>query len=309
AEVKDLQLATTRARFSNIFKRHEALTERLSRDSDKTVFERLQREFDAARASQTREVCLDGEEWNDGPFATIRERVHLEAERKEMQLQGDSAAISSLPPLHEKITYRVGNKLICCLEGARIGILYEASFAGEPCEVFHCVLESKSFLEKMTVVEHTIPFGLPIRDAENDYLSTNVMKFIDHIGDLLQAYVDRKEQIRILKELYGNQISELYFSLQYNMVEFSFVELDCKVVVSLRYNDLICTLPSEVRVLAWPVVHQYKKHRTVPPGGGNKVPAQLAHAETAFRSMSLPEAFAEVVLNMPQIIQESFCEE
>lgn len=46
-------------------------------------------------------------------------------------------------------------------------------FVGEPCEIYHCVLESKSFLEKMSVVEHTIPFFLPIREAENDLLSSD----------------------------------------------------------------------------------------------------------------------------------------
>lgn len=100
------------------------------------------------------------------------------------------------------------------------------NFAGEPCETYHCVLESKSFLEKMTVLEHTVPFFLPLREAENDLLSSNAMvwlvvwsiivcykllttklcstqnldnlfqKFIDHVGDLLQAYVDRREQVR-----------------------------------------------------------------------------------------------------------------
>lgn len=86
------------------------------------------------------------------------------------------------------------------------------------------MLESKSFLEKMTVLEHTIPFFLPLREAENDLLSSNAMvrlvardiflgliflgyypfsvlllfsfqRFIDYIGELLQAYVDRKEQV------------------------------------------------------------------------------------------------------------------
>lgn len=84
----------------------------------------------------------------------------------------------------------------------------------------------------MTVIEHTVPFFLPIREAENDLLSSNAMvrffayifpclfyiyvfylcfyfqtcflyrfltmcfqKFIDHVGDLLQAYVDRREQV------------------------------------------------------------------------------------------------------------------
>lgn len=46
---------------------------------------------------------------------------------------------------------------------------------GEPCEFYHCVLESKSFLEKMTVLEHTVPFFLPIREIENDLHSSNAM--------------------------------------------------------------------------------------------------------------------------------------
>lgn len=48
-------------------------------------------------------------------------------------------------------------------------------FAGEPCEIYHIILESKSFLEKMTVVEHTIPFFLPIREAESDLLFSNAV--------------------------------------------------------------------------------------------------------------------------------------
>lgn len=47
--------------------------------------------------------------------------------------------------------------------------------AGEPCEIFHCVLESKSFLEKMTVIEHTLPFFLPLRELESDLLSSNAI--------------------------------------------------------------------------------------------------------------------------------------
>ncbi|XP_073132822.1 uncharacterized protein [Henckelia pumila] len=309
SQSEDIRLETTRARFSNVLKKHGELTERLSRDSDKMVFERLQREFEAARASQTQEICLDGEQWNDGLLATIRERVHMEADRKAMQLSGDGAAMPNLL-VREKITYKVGNKIICCLEGTRIGIQYETSFAGEPCEMFHCILESKSFLEKMTVLEHTIPFFLPVREAENDFLSSNAM-FIDHVGDLLQAYIDRREQVRLIKELYGNQIGELYFSLPYHMIEFVLADFDCKVTVSLRYSDLVSTLPSSVSVLAWPI-QQHKKFSTgaAPINmkengaqGTQNLPARLQYAEDALRSMSLPEAFAEIVLNMPKALK------
>lgn len=306
SQAEDTRLETTRARFSNVLKRHAELTERLSRDSDKSIFERLQREFEAAQASQTQEICLDGEQWNDGLLATIRERVHMEAERKSMLLQGDAASVAILP-FHEKITYKVGNKMICCLDGPRIGIQYETSYAGEPCEVFHCVLESKSFLEKMTVLEHTTPFFLPIHDAENEFLSSNAMKFIDYVGDLLQAYVDRREQVRLIKELYGNQIGELYCSLPYHMIEFVLADFDCKITVSIRYPDLVSTLPSEISVLAWPV-HQSKRPKTAVSPATRKelIPARLAYAEDALRSMSLPEAFAEIVLSMPKALKEAF---
>ncbi|XP_054788658.1 uncharacterized protein LOC129294369 isoform X2 [Prosopis cineraria] len=287
----DVQLETTRARFASLLKRHGELTERLSRDSDKMIYERLQKEFEAARASQTEEVTLDGEQWNDGLLATIRERVHMEVDRKAMH--GD---VNMLECPQEKITYKIGNKVICCLEGARIGIQYETSFAGEPCELYHCVLESKSFLEKMTVLEHTVPFFLPIREAENDLLSSNAMTFIDHVGDLLQAYVDRREQVRLIKELYGNQIGELYHSLPYHMIEFVLDDFDCKVTVSLRYADLISVLPTRIRVLAWPM-HQSKKitpatttlNRKEDGPLGTNPPVRLTYAEDALRTMSLPE--------------------
>ncbi|GAV77888.1 CENP-O domain-containing protein [Cephalotus follicularis] len=295
---EDIRLETTRARFSNVLKRHIELAERLSRDSDKMIFERLQKEFEAARASQTQEICLDGEEWNDGLLATIRERVHMEAERKAMP--GD------IVDYQEIITYRVGNKVICCLEGARIGIQYETSFAGEPCELYHVVLSSKSFLEKMTVLEHTIPFFLPIQEAENDLLSFNAMKFIDHVAELLQAYVDRREQVRLIKELYGNQIGELFHSLPYHMIEFLLEDTDCKVTVSLRYADLISVLPSRVRVLAFPTPPSKKNSASSPLINRRENPARLSCAEDALRTMSLPEAFAEIVLNLPQTLQQIF---
>ncbi|KAL5559384.1 hypothetical protein UlMin_035595 [Ulmus minor] len=306
---EDIRLETTRARLSNLLKKHGELTERLSRDSDKMIYERLQKEFEDTRASQTQEIFLDGEQWNDGLLATIRERVHMEADRKAMS--GDA---NNLENPQEKITYKVGSKVICCLEGARIGIQFETSFAGEPCELYHCVLESKSFLEKMTVLEHTIPFFLPIREAENELLSSNAMQFIDYVGELLQAYVDRREQVRLVKELYGNQIGELYHSLPYHMIEFILDDCDCKVTVTLRYVDLVSVLPSRIRVLAWPI-NQSKKNSLNALAtnrkengitAGQPVPARLTYAEDALRTMSLPEAYAEIVLNLPRALQQVF---
>ncbi|ONM06494.1 hypothetical protein ZEAMMB73_Zm00001d032978 [Zea mays] len=140
----DAKLETTRARLSNILKRHEDLKERLSRDSDKLIFERLQKEFEAARAAQTEEISINDDEWNDGLLATIREKVHMEADRKAMSNQVNVPADLSF---QSRTTYRIRNKVACapqiiaffialylviyCLDGARIGIQYETFFAGD----------------------------------------------------------------------------------------------------------------------------------------------------------------------------------
>nr|GMD33524.1 centromere protein O [Ipomoea batatas] len=226
-----------------------------------------------------------------------------------MQMPGDTA--QSPIPCQEKVTYKIGNKVICCLEGARIGIQYETSFAGETCELYHCVLESKSFLEKMTVIEHTVPFFLPIREAENEFLSSNAMKFIDHVGDLLQAYVDRREQVRLIKELYGNQLGQLYHSLPYHMIEFVLDDFDCRITVCLRYADLVSTLPTGVSVVAWPAQHSKKSSNFIASTrkGNYPVPERLTYAEEALRTMSLPEAYAEIVLNLQQALGDVFVPE
>lgn len=61
--------------------------------------------------------------------------------------------------------------------------------SGEPCEIYHVVLESKSFLEKMTVQEHTVPFFLPILEVENDLLSSNAMVSMSFFFSLKQFYL------------------------------------------------------------------------------------------------------------------------
>ncbi|KAL9676981.1 hypothetical protein QQ045_005204 [Rhodiola kirilowii] len=108
SQEEDLRLETTRARFSNLIKRHEELAERLSRDSDKVIYERLQKEFEAARASETQEILLNSDEWNDGLLATIREQVHMEVDRK--ALSGDARALIE-SQLGDKYSYRAGHKV------------------------------------------------------------------------------------------------------------------------------------------------------------------------------------------------------
>jgi len=291
-EQEDLCLETTRVRLSSILRRHEQLRENLTREPEKSVHECLQQEFEAARVAQTQEICLDGDEWNDGVLATIRERVHIEADARATKGYIDSKHERII---REKITYKIGNKVVCGLEGGRIGIQYDTSFAGEHCEIYYCVLESRSFLQKMHVSEHTIPFFLPLGEAENEFLSSSVMKFIDYVGEMLQAYIDRREQI-----------GELYHSLPFDMIEFVMEEFNCKITVSLSYDDMRSELPTRSKVLAWPLHYSKAMEGSIGRQGSRSWPSHLPYAEDALRTISLPQAYAEIGLNLQGTLRHIF---
>lgn len=302
-EQEDLCLETTRVRLSSILRRHEQLKENLAREPEKSVHECLQQEFEAARIAQTQEICLDADDWNDGVLATIRERVHIEAEARATKGYID---IKHEQIIREKIIYKIGNKIVCVLEGSRIGIQYDTSFAGEHCDIYYCVLESRSFLQKMHVSEHTIPFFLPLGEAENEFLSSDVMKFIDYVGEMLQAYIDRREQVRLLKKLYSNQIGELYHSLAFDMIEFVMEEFNCKVTVSLSYEDMCSELPTRSKVLAWPLLYSKSMEGGIGRQGYRSWPSNLPYAEDALRTISLPQAYAEIGLNLQGTLRHIF---
>eukprot|EP00252_Welwitschia_mirabilis_P013911 TRINITY_DN3080_c0_g1_i2.p1 TRINITY_DN3080_c0_g1~~TRINITY_DN3080_c0_g1_i2.p1 ORF type:complete len:329 (-),score=65.82 TRINITY_DN3080_c0_g1_i2:395-1381(-) len=267
-EQADLSIETTRLRLSHCLKRNEVLREAIMREREfeSNIHRQLKEEFEAARVNQSQEQTLEGDEWNEAIIATIRERI------------------------------------VCGLEGGRIGIQYDTSFAGEHCEVYYCVLQSRSFLHKMHVSEHTIPPFLPLNQMEANYLSSNAMKFIDQVGEMLQAFVDRREQVRLLKKLYGNQIGELFHSLPFDGIHFVMKEFNRKVTVSLSYDDICSELPTQSKVLAWPLGH-FKEGDAIGGQGGRagitrEIPCRLAYAEDALRTISLPQAYAEIGLNL-----------
>ncbi|GLJ29267.1 hypothetical protein SUGI_0577200 [Cryptomeria japonica] len=306
-EQEDLGLDTTRIRLAGVLKRKEQLKENLTRETGKSLEERLRREFETARISETQEISLNDDQWNGGVLARIRERVHMETELRKSNGHIDSQHEQLV---REKITYKLRNKVICCLEGGRICIEYDTFFAGEQCDIYYCVLGSKSFLEKMRVVEHTIPFFLPINEAEDKFLSSDPMKFIDYVGEMLQAYVDRREQVRLLKELYGGQIRDLYNTLPFDMITFVMDAYNFKVIVELIYDDTHSELPTKSKVQAWPLSLKAMETCTGRQGSGSAVngitSSPLPYAEDALKTISLPRAFAEIALNLQGTLRHIF---
>ncbi|KAM5585012.1 hypothetical protein ABKV19_004407 [Rosa sericea] len=71
-----------------------------------------------------------------------------------------------------------------------------------------------------------------------------------------------------------------------------------KIIVKLKYADLVSILPTNVSVVVWPV--QIRRFNlNISTMNTLKGPTCLLYAEDALRTVSLPEAYTEIVLNLP----------
>lgn len=92
----------------------------------------------------------------------------------------------------------VSRKVIRGVKGGHIIIRFDTAYEDQNFESYYCVLKSNSAMDKLHVIEHSIPFFLPVRELEKQHLGSSPRTFIDHMGDVLQAYVSRREQVRLL---------------------------------------------------------------------------------------------------------------
>lgn len=234
------------------------------------------------------QVCdLEGEAWNDGIIANLREHVH-----REVEMHGQEGTSNSARTL-----YKVEGKIICSLKGGRIGIQYDTAFEGEQFESYYVVLASRSFLEKMFVSEHTIPFFLPLQETEKLYLSSSATKFIDCMGEYIQGFVSRREQIRSFRELNASAIRHISHSLPCDVIEFMVEEQNCKVTVSLAYEFLSSDLPTRTKVLAWPPILPKGVGRLADRRGSRprNTPYSLAYAEESLKRNPLPYGYEKIL--------------
>ncbi|XP_062014364.1 uncharacterized protein LOC133730870 [Rosa rugosa] len=72
----------------------------------------------------------------------------------------------------------------------------------------------------------------------------------------------------------------------------------CKVIVKLKYADLVSILPTNVSVVVWPI-QIWRFSVNISTMNTLEGPTCLLYAEDALRTMSLPEAYTEIVLNLP----------
>ena len=98
------------------------------------------------------------------------------------------------------MTVLVNRKVIRGVKG-HIAIRFDTAFNDKNFESYYCVLKSNSPMDKLHIIEHSIPFFLPVRELEKQHLGNSPKMFIDYIGAALQAYVSRREQVRLLVDV------------------------------------------------------------------------------------------------------------
>ncbi|CAM6004270.1 unnamed protein product [Sphagnum balticum] len=291
-----------RARLSNLQQRHSTLRDKLTnaypphRDFD----ENMESEF---RAGETERVFLEGESWNDDVITELQRRIWENGSTTRGEEDQD---IQEKPELDEKpgesqsVTYQLHRKMIHGVSGGQISVRFDTGFGDEKYESYYCVLTSSSATDKLHVTEHSIPFFLPLRELEKAHLTTSPKVFIDYIGDILQAYVSRREQVREIKETKGESIGELYHSLSFSLIELMLKEPDYQVGVSLAYYNLKSELPTQSSVIAW------SRPAELRPQTATKRQATTVHssafhlpkAEAFLLTIPLPKALDELLADL-----------
>lgn len=295
--------------------RHALLRERLTSPTDESMGfcmqapgkharVQLQREFDFAVLKST-ECEVDGDEWDDGVVASLWEAMEEDSSYEEDLLEIDDSDDVPAEPysMGQRFAYRVhGRTVICGLSRRRIGIRFETCFAGVVYESYYCALASKSSSDKLSVVEHTVPFFLPLRETEKGCLAGSPKLFIDTLGAILQAYVSRRQQLNLLKDTRGDQVGEVYSSLPYTSLVLCLEVPDAKVKIMLGYDEMLSELPTRCEVIAWPLLRHLqsstKGRRGVRRGQTALVSHQLQAAQSALQSIHLHEAYDQVVADV-----------
>lgn len=300
---QDSSVDAIRRKLGHLQKRHTSLREHLTNPSPPQIslMSRLQAEFE----KEAKGKRLEGDEWNDSVIKDLQERLYSNDAAGSGQ---DDQEANGEPQIddgrrgEEDLTLLVNQKAIRGVQGGRIVIRFDTVYEDKNFESYFCVLKSNSSMDKLHVIEHTIPFFLPVRELEKQHLGNSPKMFIDYMGDVLQAYVSRREQVNELKRLKGDLIGQLYHSLSYTLIEIMLKEPQCQVGLSLAYHNSDSELPTQSTITAWPlssdVITQSAAKR---PGRAvlkNSTAFRLPKAEAFLRTMPLPQGFAEFLTDL-----------
>eukprot|EP00250_Pteridium_aquilinum_P024162 c2854_g1_i1 orf=379-1431(+) len=294
AEPEDVSLSSISRKLTRLQQVHSQLQESLVSGSEQLMVARLRQEIEDAQAECTIVQELADEAFDD--------RIITDIFREFPWNRG--ADINGKQVESSRTMYSIENKFICGLKERQIGVQFDTFYAGERVESFYLVLAGQSAFESLSVQAHTVPFFVPLKEVETEYLSSSASMFINVTGDLLQAYISRREQIKKLKESKADRIKLISHTVLCDALDFMVEEFDCKVTVKLGYEDLHSDLPNETKVVVWPPPPSNRKYsaffsRDRKP---KATPISLLFAENILQQELLPEAYERLVNGLNAVL-------
>ncbi|XP_076013502.1 centromere protein O [Genypterus blacodes] len=102
----------------------------------------------------------------------------------------------------------------------------------------------------LRILRHDIPPFIPLnRLVEQSDMKTDIKVFLDALSELLNAYVGRKQQLKLVKEQHDSvQVMESNMLCSLLVLMFTVPREQTAVLCKLSYNDYTRTLPTQVTI-------------------------------------------------------------
>ncbi|CAG8692311.1 10461_t:CDS:2, partial [Acaulospora morrowiae] len=140
--------------------------------------------------------------------------------------------------------YRLIGRTIFPTKSKRVEMKFETFYRAKYHESHYIILDQAKRGNQLRIFKHTLPHFIPLGEIENDYLNKDVDKFVNIVDDYLQAYVARREEVKLMRQKTG--VTNLTSNNAYDLVEFS-VDLEESIVdISLTYSNLRSSAPTDV---------------------------------------------------------------
>jgi len=145
-------------------------------------------------------------------------------------------AINHAYRLAGRSTFSVG-------EEGLLGVCLETATAGKFYEPYYVILR----LEPLSVHKHTMPYFVPVDEIARNHLEKSVSDFLDEVSEYVQAFVMRRESLKLFRE--GFPQVDIVTSAPFDYIELKQHALERHIQVVLAYDDLKKHVPKRVNVL------------------------------------------------------------
>ncbi|XP_038051460.1 centromere protein O-like [Patiria miniata] len=189
-----------------------------------------------------------------GPSKVLSNLLRDEDADIEVTSEAQHAAITSsiafakrLKTLEFLQAYRLSGATVTSVSDRYVRLRWDTFYQGEYYEPYYMELEFKGQLQ---VYRHTLPHFLQLTNIVDEHLNEELTYFVDEIGDLLNAYVSRRQQVAQLKLDHSSSIAgDIRHSQSLDYVQITFLSSNgsCSpLTVDLYYGNLHATRPTKV---------------------------------------------------------------